>query len=47
MEILSMKHLEDLAAQVNRAFKERDDRITELEERVENLVQTKPAPKAK
>jgi len=51
MKILSWKDLEDLATQVNRAFQERDVRITELEQRIENLIQEqnnkKPAPKAK
>ena len=41
MKIVSMKDVEDLANQVNAAFKERDRRITELEERVESLIQTK------
>ncbi len=41
MKIVSMKDVEDLANQVNAAFKERDQRIIELEERVESLVQDK------
>ena len=45
MKIVSMKDVEDLANQVNVAFKERDRRITELEERVESLIQEKNQPK--
>ena len=46
MKIVSMKDVEDLANQVNAAFKERDRRITELEERVESLIQDKNETKA-
>jgi hypothetical protein len=46
MKIVSMKDVEDLANQVNVAFKERDRRITELEERVESLIQTKNETKS-
>ena len=39
MKILSMQDLEDLARQVNTAFRERDEKIKDLTERVEFLVQ--------
>ena len=49
MKILSFSDLEDMAKQINKSYATMSNRITELEERVEHLVQEskeKPAPKA-